>query len=97
MSSIDIRAKHNLDHGDALQAADDLSRDLAEKFAIDYGWEDEVINFERPGVQGQIFVQGSEIRIQAQLGFMLMLLKDPIEQEIVRYLETHFGCHFEEQ
>lgn len=95
MSNIDIHAQHNLSHDEALQAADDLSRDLAEKFAIDYGWEDEVINFERPGVQGQIFVQDNEIRIQAQLGFMLMLLKDPIEQEIVRYLETHFGCHFE--
>ena len=97
MSSIDIHAQHNLSHDEALQAADDLSRDLAEKFAIDYGWEDEMIDFERPGVQGQIFVQDSEIRIQTQLGFMLMLLKDPIEQEIVRYLETHFGCRFEEE
>lgn len=97
MSSIDIRARHNLSHQEALTAADELSCDLAEKFGIDYGWEDEVIHFERPGVQGQILVQDNELRVRANLGIMLMLLKDPIEQEIIRYLESHFGCNFESE
>jgi len=95
MSTIDIHAYHDLSHEDALNAADELSIDLAEKFGIDYGWEDEVIHFERPGVNGQILVKETELRIQANLGFMLMMLKSPIEQEIVRYLEEHFGCSFE--
>jgi putative polyhydroxyalkanoate system protein len=95
VSTIDIHAHHTLSHEDALQAADDLSCDLAEKFGIDYGWEDEVIHFERPGVNGQIVVQDSELRIQANLGLMLMMLKGPIEQEIFRYLKEHFGCNFD--
>jgi putative polyhydroxyalkanoate system protein len=96
MSTIDIHAHHKLSHEDALTAADELSIDLAEKFGIDYGWEDEVIHFERPGVNGQILVNETELRIQANLGFMLMMLKGPIEQEIVRYLTEHFGCSFED-
>lgn len=95
MSTIDIHAYHTLSHEDALNAADKLSIDLAEKFGIDYGWEDEVIHFERSGVNGQIVVKETELSIQANLGFMLMMLKTPIEQEIVRYLEEHFGCSFE--
>jgi len=95
VSTIDIHAQHNLSHEEALTAADELTGDLAEKFGIDYGWEDEVINFERPGVHGQVLVQDGIIRIQATLGIMLMMLKGPIEQEIVRYLETHFGCSFQ--
>lgn len=94
MSTIDIHARHTLSHEDAMAAADELSRDLAKKFAIDYGWEDEVIHFERPGVHGRILVMENELRIQAELGFMLMMLKVPIEQEIIRYLEEHFGCCF---
>ena len=43
MSTIDIHAYHDLSHEDALNAADELSIDLAEKFGIDYGWDDEVI------------------------------------------------------
>lgn len=96
MSNIDIHAFHNLSHEEALNAADALCVDLAEKFGIDYGWQDEVIHFERPGVSGRIDVRETELRIRATLGFMLMLLKAPIEQEIVRYLEEHFGCSFEE-
>lgn len=95
MSTIDIHAHHTLSHEDALQAADELSCDLSEKFGINYGWEDEVIHFERPGVNGQILVQNSELRIQANLGLMLMMLKGPIEQEIFRYLKEHFGCSFD--
>jgi len=95
VSTIDIHAHHTLSHEDALQAADELSCDLSEKFGINYGWEDEVIHFERPGVNGQILVQDSELRIQANLGLMLMMLKGPIEQEIFRYLKEHFGCSFD--
>jgi len=95
MSTIDIHAYHDLSHEDALNAADELSMDLADKFGIDYGWEDEVIHFERPGVHGQILVKETELRIQANLGLMLMMLKGPIEQEIIRYLEEHFGCKFD--
>ena len=95
MSTIDIHAFHKLSHEEALNAADELSIDLAKKFGIDYGWDEEVIHFERPGVNGQILVQESELRIQANLGLMLMMLKTPIEQEIIRYLKEHFGCSFD--
>jgi putative polyhydroxyalkanoate system protein len=96
VSTIDIHAFHKLSHEEALNAADELSVDLAEKLGINYGWVEVVIHFERPGVTGQIEVKDSELRIQANLGFMLMMLKGPIEQEIVSYLEKHFGCEFEQ-
>lgn len=94
MATIDIQARHELEHSEAQQAAEDLSRDLAQKFGIEYGWDGDVIHFERPGVQGQILVQGDNIHIQAYLGFMLALLKGPIEREIYSYLKEHFGCSF---
>lgn len=76
-------------------AADELANDLAAKFDIDYGWEDDTIHFERSGVQGQITVAEKEIRVQAELGLLLSFLKGRIEQEVVRYLESHFGCSFD--
>jgi putative polyhydroxyalkanoate system protein len=94
LASIDIHAHHHLSQAEAQRAADELSRDLAEKFDIEYGWDGDMIHFERPGVHGQILVAASELRIQAHLGFMLMMLKGPIEREIVRYLQEHFGCTF---
>ena len=96
MSTIDIRARHTLSHEDALTAAEELSCELARKFGINYGWDNDVIHFERPGVSGQINVEETELRIQADLGFLLMMLKGPIEQEIVSYLTEHFGCNFDD-
>jgi putative polyhydroxyalkanoate system protein len=94
MSTIAIHAFHELGVEQAQEAADALSRDLAEKFAIDYGWDGDCIVFERPGVDGEISVTDREIRIQARLGLMLTLLRGPIEDEIHRYLSEHFGCRF---
>ncbi len=95
MSRIDICAYHEMNHTHAREAADELAGDLAEKFSIDYGWEEEIIHFERPGVHGMITVGENEIRIQAELGIFLALLKSRIEEEIVSYLEEHFGCTFD--
>lgn len=92
MSHIDIQARHKLSHDEAVAAADELCVELANKFDIDYGWDEDTIHFERMGVNGSIAVLENEINIQAKLGFMLMMLKDPIEQEIVRHLQSHFGC-----
>jgi len=92
MSVIDIYAFHQMDHEDAQQAADDLACDLAEKFDIDYGWDEDVIYFERVGVHGSISVGERDIHINAKLGFMLMMLKGTIEDEIKQYLQNHLGC-----
>lgn len=94
MSNIDLHARHGLSREDAQAAADELARDLAGKFAIDYGWEGDHIHFERPGVHGTITVRDREIRIRARLGLMLMFLKPQIEHEVVRYLREHFHCTF---
>ena len=94
MPTIDIHALHQMSHADACAAADQLASDLAEKFAIDYGWEGHVIHFERPGANGSIAVGPGDIHVTAQLGFMLMLLSNRIEEEIRRYLKDHFGCTF---
>ena len=95
VSTIDIHAHHALAHEEAREAAEDLSRDLARKFSIQYQWDGDCIFFERPGVHGEILVAANELHIKAHLGFMLMMLKHPIEQEVVRYLKEHFGCRFD--
>jgi putative polyhydroxyalkanoate system protein len=95
MSSIEIHAFHQLKKKAAQQAADSLADDLAQKFDIEYGWDGDAIHFERPGVSGSITVGKGEIRIKAQLGLLLLMLKGRIEDEIRQYLQQHFGCTFD--
>jgi len=95
MSYIDMCAHHSLPREEAQSAADELASDLAQKFDIDYGWSGDHIHFERPGVHGRITVREGEIRIKAQLGILLLFLKNQIEEEITNYLTAHFGCTFD--
>jgi len=83
-----------MNHDDAQQAADELASDLAAKFNIEYGWDEERIHFERPGVHGSISVGEREIHVMPHLGFLLSMLKSRIEDEIREYLQSHFHCTF---
>ncbi len=94
MSGIDIHAVHSMSRADAQNAADQLAQDLAEKFDIEYGWDEDTIYFERTGVNGSIKVDGNQIHILAELGFMLSFFKDKFESEIRRHLRDHFNCTF---
>ncbi|MDX1461321.1 MAG: polyhydroxyalkanoic acid system family protein [Xanthomonadales bacterium] len=96
MSVIDITARHHMDLDAAQNAADDLARDLAEKFEIDYGWDGDFIHFERTGVDGSIEVSDQKIHVQARLGLLLMFLQKRIEDEIRHYLGSHFDCEIED-
>ena len=96
MAQINVQAIHSLSKEDAQQAANDLADDLAEKFSINYGWDGDEIHFERTGVEGQISVDGDQIHVIARLSMALGFLKDLIESEIRRYLESHFGCTFDD-
>jgi putative polyhydroxyalkanoate system protein len=89
-----MRAHHSMPAESAQAAADELARDLAKKFDINYGWDGDHIHFDRPGVHGSITVRENEIRIKAVLGLMLVFLKPLIEEEITDYLVNHFGCEF---
>ena len=66
MSYIDMHAQHSLGREQAQAAADELAKDLAQKFDIAYHWQDDRICFDRSGVNGTITVSEDEIRARYQ-------------------------------
>ena len=91
MSSIDIRHDHSLAPTQAHQAVQEVAEKLAERFGVEYQWEgDSLLHFSRSGVNGQIALAPQQLRVTAQLGFLLGALKGPIESEIRRVLDERF-------
>ena len=90
MSRIDIRHAHSLPKAKARKAIEDVAKKLAEKFDMDYGWDGDTLNFNRSGVDGHIHLGDKQIRVTAQLGFLLSALKGTVEQEIRRVLAERF-------
>ena len=85
----------HLDHPQALAVAqegqgrrgENRARTCSKRFDLDYEWHGDHIDFERPGVSGQMHVGKDRIKIDVQLGLLLGMLKPTIEREIVAQMD----------
>lgn len=86
MSAIDIRHAHPLSADQARSAIDRVAQKLQDKFDVDTRWEGQTLRFARSGVDGAIELLDQEVRVTAELGFLLSAMKGMVESEIVRVL-----------
>jgi putative polyhydroxyalkanoate system protein len=91
MSDIRIRRSHALAPKHARKAAEKMSARLSEAFDMQFEWEGEVLRFQRSGVDGQLTLGHYEVIIDAELGFLLAMMKPKIEQAIHENLDQIFG------
>ncbi len=90
MAGIDITHPHALPKDEARSAVEAVAKKLSERFDLDYGWDGDVLNFNRSGVDGQIALLPESLRVTAKLGFLLSAMQGPIEAEIRRVLQDRF-------
>lgn len=91
MPSIDIKRNHTRPLADARKSIQRVADHISKKFGVACEWDGDILNFERPGVDGHIKVNAKSVHVTANLGFLLMALKGPVESEINRYLDEEFG------
>jgi putative polyhydroxyalkanoate system protein len=91
MATIAIAKKHHLSHAQAKEAAQKIADDLARRFDLGCAWNGDRIQFERPGVSGELHVGKTEVRLDCQLGFLLSMLKPTIEDAVNRDFDKYFG------
>ncbi len=90
MPSIDILHPHTKTPAQARKAIEAMAKKLDERFGVSHDWDGDTLNFKRSGVDGKIKLAPKSLHVTAQLGFMLSMLKDPIESEIKRVLSEKF-------
>jgi putative polyhydroxyalkanoate system protein len=91
VAAIRIQKKHHLSHKKAKEAAEMVAKDLRKRFELDYAWNGDEIEFRRPGLTGALHVRKDDVRLDAELGFMLSLLKPTIEAEVHEQFDKYFG------
>lgn len=91
MPTIDIRHDHSMPPARARKAVQEVADKLSERFGIDYEWAGDTLNFARSGVDGKIDLAPNQLRVTANLGFLMSAFKGPIESEIRRVLQERFG------
>jgi putative polyhydroxyalkanoate system protein len=91
MGTMSISKKHNLSHKKAKEAAQQVANDLQQRFDLAYVWRGDRIEFERPGLRGEMHVGKDEVRLDCQLGFLLSALKSAIEKEVHKEFDKRFA------
>ena len=87
MPSINIERQHSLSLKKAKAAVDEVAVKIAEKFQMTTAWEGDHLKFSRKGVEGKILVSDEHVKVDAELSFMVGLIKGTIEKEINGYLD----------
>lgn len=91
MATLSIAKKHQLSHKKAKEAAQKVAEDLKARFALDYEWDGDRIDFSRPGLTGELHVLKDEVRLDCTLGFMLSMIKPAIEKEVHAEFDKRFA------
>ena len=91
MPSIDITRHHTRPLAEAKKKVERVAAHIAEKFQVVYEWQGNTLHFSRAGVEGQIAVTTRLVRVTAELGFLLSMIREPVEREVNRYLDEEFG------
>lgn len=87
MADIALKRKHALGLAGARTAADKMAEKLGEKFGLKGTWSGNTMNFARPGVTGTLDVSDHDMKLEVTLGFMLKMMKGPIEQSVHEQLD----------
>jgi putative polyhydroxyalkanoate system protein len=91
MPTISVVRKHALSHKKAKAAAEKVAKELKQRFGLDYAWNGDIVEFERPGVTGTMRVGKDRIALDASLGWLLTPIKPAIEREIATQLDKLIG------
>jgi len=91
MGTLSIARKHSLSHKKAKEAAQKVADDLQQRFDLRYAWRGDSIEFDRPGLSGELFVGKDVVRLDCELGFLLTALKPAIESEVHKEFDKRFG------
>jgi putative polyhydroxyalkanoate system protein len=92
MSDIKVRRNHSLPLEEARTAAEKVAARLKKDFDLEYAWKRHVLHFERTGVHGELHVTDHDVRLEANLSFLLAFLKPRIEREIDEQFDRYFAA-----
>jgi putative polyhydroxyalkanoate system protein len=87
MSDIKLVRKHSLPIAQAKRIAQKAADDLASEYDLDSEWDGDVLSFSRSGVDGEMIVTTSEIRLNVRLGFLLKAFKQKLQQHVEHRLD----------
>ena len=87
MSRIVVERQHSLRRESVRAVAEELAERLSKEYDIRYRWHDDVLVFKRTGAHGRVLLDQQHVRVELDLGFLLMAFESSIRKEIENTLD----------
>jgi len=78
MSAISIRRPHDLDHQQAVEVANRVSGELADKYGIKTSWSGTSMHVKGAGASGVLKLAPKQFELEVKLGLVLAMFRDKI-------------------
>jgi putative polyhydroxyalkanoate system protein len=85
MSDFALIKRHSLPIAKVKTRVQKVADGLAAEYALRTEWHGNTLRFHRSGVDGQVHVTGSEIRLEVTLGLLLI----PLKGKLIGYIERN--------
>jgi putative polyhydroxyalkanoate system protein len=92
MADISIVQAHGLSPAKAREAAQKVADKMARDYQLDCRWDDNVLKFERSGVQGALTLAGQEAEMVIRLGFLMSAFSSTIEAKVAENMRKVFSA-----
>jgi putative polyhydroxyalkanoate system protein len=90
VSLIHIRRAHDLTRTAAREKLDRVAEALSKRFDAHCEWKGDMLAVSHPQVTGSITLGERDVVVEAKLGFLLAMMRDRIDEELVRVLDREF-------
>jgi putative polyhydroxyalkanoate system protein len=91
MSSIHIKHRHSLKHGETRERVDRIARHLKSKYKVNYTWDGDQLRSKHKGSYAHVYLADGCIEMKIQLGMLFAPLKGRIERAIRKNLHSVIG------
>ena len=86
MAQIDFHHPHTRSDEEARRIVDGIVAQLGERYGVTSSWEGGAASLAGPGLSGRLELLPGQVRVRAELGFLLSALSGQIEAELRRVL-----------
>jgi putative polyhydroxyalkanoate system protein len=91
MSSIHIKHRHSLKHGETRERVDRIANHLKSKYKVNYTWDGDQLRSKHKGSYVHVYLADGCIEMKIQLGMLFAPLKGRIERAIRKNLHSVIG------
>ncbi len=88
--AIRMSRAHQLPREQARQIVDRVARELQQDLGLSYTWENNLLRFQRMGIQGHIEVLADCIEVFIQKSFLVPISEHWLKEQVTQYLDRHF-------